>query len=113
MNKTLSWLLLVLVMASPAKAQTTCGELAGQYLDFLKERDDGTASSFSSGYYQGFVWGYVLGDAGRDYEMPHGVTAEQVSRVVGTFLSNNRQMWHLPMWDCVHRALLDAWPLRK
>ena len=113
MNKILSWLLLFLVMASPAKAQTTCGELAGQYLDFLKERDGGTSNLFYSGYYQGFVWGYVLGDAGRDYEMPHGVTAEQVSRVVGTFLSNNRQMWHLPMWDCVHRALLEAWPPRK
>ena len=101
------------VVAPYANAEMNCGTLADFYLEYAKPKGDASRNWFKDGYFMGFVRGYVLGDAGRDYEMPHGVTAEQVSRVVGTFLSSNRQMWHLPMWDCVHRALLEAWPPRK
>ena len=113
MKKVLLPIVLLLAMASPAKVQADCGQLANDYLAYKKVDADSArnAQEFGDGaHYLGYVWGYISGDAGRDYAVPRGVNAGQAAHVVGRFIRDNPQLWHLQNWDCVDRALISTWP---
>ena len=96
-------------MASPAKA-LNCGDLADWYREFAKSGDDTSKVSSFSALFLGYTWGYADGDAGRNYAIPPGVGAMQCAHVVGKFIRDNPQLWHLEIPDCVHRALIATWP---
>ena len=96
-------------MASPAKA-LNCGDLADYYREFAKSGDDTSKVSSASAVFLAYGWGYADGDAGRNYAIPPGVDAVQVAHVVGKFIRDNPQLWHLPMGSCVHHALIATWP---
>ena len=98
------------VVAPYANAEMNCGTLADFYLEYAKPKGDASRNWFKDGYFMGFVREYVLGDAGRDYAIPSGANARQANHVVGRWLRDNPQHWHLSEEQCVHRALSATWP---
>ena len=103
-------LVFLVAMASPVKAEYNCGTLAEYYLDYSKPEGTQGRSWFREGYYMGFVWGYVNGDHVLNDRVPQGVSAGQLSHVVGKWLRANPEHWHRSQYYCVERAVMETWP---
>ncbi len=110
MNKVLLPIILLLAMTSPAKAELNCGALADDYLEVVKQESGLPFDQLAWGFVHGYAKGFVDGDWSRDYAVPSSASVNQVVRVVGKWLRNNPDLWHLSANKCVHRALIETWP---
>jgi hypothetical protein len=108
--KKLIAVVLVLMLSGPVSADGSCGALHGHWQDFKKIRSGelvGMQVLPSSRFYEGYVTGWVE-NSGLVITLPTDVTFDQLYAVVGKWLENHPEKWHLHRVECIYDALYDA-----
>ena len=106
------------VASADSKDTSECDALHERWQEwekFINDRDRTDLDRVGVGFYLGYVVGWLdINDLTKqpinlpeDFRYKHGL------HVVGKWLEDNPEQWHLTQNTCVYRALKEAYGLRK
>ena len=74
----------------------------------------GTTGAIDHSFLMGYISGFIAGQPREvPYEIPHGVTIEQVARVIKKWLQDHPNKLNQPAPDLIFLSLKDAFPADK
>jgi hypothetical protein len=98
---------LTVLVSTPVSAESSCVRLHTYWTEYKKDENDTTKSWYAHGFYGGYITGWA--DSDTLLKFPKGASYLQYAHVVGKWLENNPEKWHLSWGSCTFLAFKEAY----